>query len=141
MVAYAKPPFGGPVQVLEYLGRYTHRVAIGNQRLLSLDTGQVEFRWKDYKHEQRPKRMTVSAEEFIRRFLLHTLPAGFQRIRHYGFLSNTHRRAALDTCRQLLATPVTELLPNPAATGGTCTWRLPGTLSTAAPIAAWACSW
>jgi putative transposase/transposase-like zinc-binding protein len=112
-VVYAKPPFGGPVQVLEYLGRYTHRVAIANQRLLSIDNGQIEFRWKDYKHEQRPKRMTVSAEEFIRRFLLHTLPAGFQRIRHYGFLSNTHRTAALDVCRRLLATPVSELVPNP----------------------------
>jgi hypothetical protein len=112
-VVYSKPPFGGPVQVLEYLGRYTHRVAIANQRLLSIDNGQVEFRWKDYKHEQRPKRMTLSADEFIRRFLLHTLPAGFQRIRHYGFLSNTHRTAALDVCRRLLATPATELLPNP----------------------------
>src|SRR6185503_5922180 len=89
-VVYAKPPFGGPQQVLEYLGRYTHRVAISNQRLLALQQDQVSFRWKDYRHPQRPKVMTVSAAEFIRRFLLHALPPGFQRIRYYGLMANCH---------------------------------------------------
>lgn len=112
-VVYAKSPFGGPQQVLEYLGRYTHRVAIANQRLVSIQDDQVSFRWKDYRHQQRPKTMTVQAHEFIRRFLLHTLPPGFQRIRHYGLLSNSHRRQALAVCRRLLATPISELLPNP----------------------------
>jgi hypothetical protein len=112
-VVYAKPPFGGPLQVLEYLGRYTHRVAISNQRLVSQEPDSVTFRWKDYRHEQRSKVMTLSADEFIRRFLLHSLPPGFQRIRHFGLLSNHHRRDALDVCRRLLNSPVTELLPNP----------------------------
>jgi hypothetical protein len=83
-VVYAKPPFGGPQQVLEYLGRYTHRVAISNERLLGWQDGQVSFRWKDYRHPEKQKVMTVSAEEFIRRFLLHALPPGFPRIRYYG---------------------------------------------------------
>jgi len=112
-VVYAKPPFGGPHQVLEYLGRYTHRVAIANQRLISDQGDHVSFRWKDYRHEQRPKTMTLDAHEFIRRFLLHTLPPGFQRIRHYGLFSNYHRRQALVACRLLLSSPVTELLPDP----------------------------
>ena len=112
-VVYAKPPFGGPQHVLEYLGRYTHRVAISNQRLLLLLEGQVSFRWKDYRHPQRPKVMTVSAEEFIRRCLLHSLPPGFQRIRYYGFLANCHRAGKLDFCRKCLATPCSELLPCP----------------------------
>jgi hypothetical protein len=113
-VVYAKPPFGGPQKVLEYLGRYTHRVAISNQRLLSLCDGHVSFRWKDYRHPQRPKVMTVPAEEFIRRFLLHALPPGFQRIRYYGFLANCHRAGKLEFCRQCLAQPASDLLP-PAA--------------------------
>lgn len=113
-VVYAKPPFGGPRQVLEYLGRYTHRVAISNERLVSLQDGQVSFRWKDYRHPQRPKVMTLAAEEFIRRFLLHALPPGFQRIRYYGLLANCHRTGKLELCRQLLAQPVTQLLPQPA---------------------------
>ena len=104
-VVYAKPPFGGPAQVLEYLGRYTHRVAISNQRLLALKDGQVSFLWKDYRHPQRPKTMTLEAEEFIRRFLLHALPPGFQRIRHYGLFANRYRRHNLARCRQLLAVP------------------------------------
>jgi predicted RNA-binding Zn-ribbon protein involved in translation (DUF1610 family) len=115
-VVYAKAPFGGPQQVLDYLGRYTHRVAISNERLLSLTHGQVTFQWKDYRHPQRPRVMTVSAEEFIRRFLLHTLPDGFQRIRFGGFLANCHRRAKLACIRPLLATPVTDLLPLPKDT-------------------------
>jgi hypothetical protein len=112
-VVYAKPPFGGPRQVLEYLGRYTHRVAISNQRLVSLENGAVTFRWKDYRHEQRQRTMTVSAEEFIRRFLMHALPNRFQRIRFGGFLANCHRRGKLALIRRFLHQPVTELLPLP----------------------------
>jgi len=112
-VVYAKPPFGGPQQVLQYLGRYTHRVAISNERLLRLEQGQVSFRWKDYRHPQRPKVMTIAADEFIRRFLLHALPPGFQRIRYYGFLANCHRTRSLDLCRQYLAAPCSDLLPRP----------------------------
>jgi hypothetical protein len=101
-VVYAKPPFGGPEQVLDYLGRYTHRVAISNNRLISLDNGRVTFRWKDYQAGNRQKRMTLDADEFIRRFLLHVLPAGFVRIRHYGWLANAQRRQKLALCRKLL---------------------------------------
>ena len=99
---YAKPPFGGPEQVLEYLGRYTHRVAIANNRLVSADDGQVAFRWKDYRHHNRRKTMTLSADEFIRRFLLHVLPHVLQLIRHYGFLVNRFRGQNLALCRKLL---------------------------------------
>jgi hypothetical protein len=87
----AKAPFGGPQHVLEYLGRYTHRVAISNRRLLKLEEGQVSFQWKDYRDGRQQKAMTVPAEEFIRRFLQHALPLGFQRICYYGFLANCHR--------------------------------------------------
>jgi len=110
-VVYAKPPFGGPQQVLEYLGRYTHRVAISNERLLGLEHDQVSFGWKDYRHPQRPKVLTLSAQEFIRRFLLHSLPPGFPRIRYYGLLANCHRGEKLDLCRQCLAAPCSDLLP------------------------------
>jgi hypothetical protein len=115
-VIYAKPPFGGPAQVLEYLGRYTHRVAISNDRLLAVGNGQVTFRWKDYrsKDKQKSRTMTLSADELIRRFLLHTLPARFQRIRHFGILANRHRKQNLALCRQLLSDPCTELLPGVA---------------------------
>jgi Putative transposase/Transposase zinc-binding domain len=113
-VVYAKPPFGGPRHVLQYLGRYTHRVAISNRRLLALEDGRVSFAWKDYREQQQQKVMTVSAEEFIRRFLQHALPPGFQRIRYYGFLANCHRAAKLDLCRRLLAMPCEQLLPGPA---------------------------
>jgi hypothetical protein len=102
-VVYAKPPFGGPEQVLAYLGRYTHRVAISNSRLVSLTDGRVSFRWKDYRHHGKPKIITLDADEFIRRFLLHALPDGFHRIRHYGFLANGHRATKLALCRALLA--------------------------------------
>jgi len=112
-VVYAKAPFGGPQYVLEYLGRYTHRVAISNHRLLALDDGQVSFQWKDYRDRNQQKVMTVAAEEFIRRFLQHALPSGFQRIRYYGFLANCHRAERLELCRQLLA-PCSDLLPRPA---------------------------
>jgi hypothetical protein len=107
-VVYAKPPFGGPAQVLAYLGRYTHRVAIANSRLVSVSDTDVSFRWKDYRHHGKAKVMTLAAHEFIRRFLLHTLPDGFHRIRHYGFLANGHRAAKLALCRKLLDTPPPE---------------------------------
>jgi len=104
-VVYAKPPFGGPERVLAYLGRYTHRVAIANHRLVDFAAGEVAFRWKDYRHQSRHKVMRLAAPEFVRRFLLHVLPPGFQRIRHYGLLANRHRAAKLARCRQLLAAP------------------------------------
>ncbi|CAI07194.1 transposase (plasmid) [Aromatoleum aromaticum EbN1] len=107
-VVFAKPPFGGPQQVLEYLGRYTHRVAISNNRLVACTDDEVSFRWKDYRHHGRNKVMRLEAHEFIRRFLLHVLPAGFHRIRHYGFLANRLRASALAHCRALLSAPAPE---------------------------------
>jgi len=112
-VVYAKPPFGGPERVLDYLGRYTHRVAISNNRLLDMQDGRVTFSYKDYKHAQQQKVMTLSADEFLRRFLLHVLPDGFQRIRHYGLLGNRHRAENLARCRELLAVPVPIPQPEP----------------------------
>jgi hypothetical protein len=109
-VVYAKRPFAGPEQVIEYLGRYTHRVAISNERVVSLDGGVVRFRWKDYANGDRVKVMALEAEEFIRRFLLHVVPEGFVRIRHFGILANRTRRAKLARCRQLFDQP-----PPPAA--------------------------
>jgi len=102
-VVYAKPAFGGPVQVLRYLGRYTHRVAISNHRLLAFDQERVTFRWKDYAHGSKPGTMTLCATEFLRRFFLHVLPKGFVRIRHFGFLANRWRASRLALGRQLLA--------------------------------------
>jgi hypothetical protein len=101
-VVYAKRPFAGPAQVLDYVGRYTHRVAISNNRLLSMDNGKVRFRWKDYRDGNRQKTMTLDGGEFIRRFLIHVLPDGFHRIRYYGFLGNCHRARKLERCRELL---------------------------------------
>ena len=101
-VVHAKPPFGGPRRVLKYLSRYTHRVAISNGRLVALKDGKVSFRWKDYAHGSEEKTMTLEATEFIRRFLLHVLPRGFVRIRHYGFLSNRMRKKKLALTRSLL---------------------------------------
>ncbi len=112
-VVYAKPPFAGPRQVLDYLARYTHRVALSNDRLEALEDGRVTFRWRDYRRPGRPRRMTLEASEFIRRFLLHVLPVGFVRIRHYGLLANRHRAAKLARARELLSaapTPLTEEL-------------------------------
>jgi hypothetical protein len=109
-VMHAKPPFGGPVQVLKYLARYTHRVAISNRRLLELRDGKVRFRNKDYAHRRRKKVMELSALEFVRRLLLHVLPVGFVRIRRYGFLSNRQRREKLALCRHWL-----EPQPEPAS--------------------------
>jgi hypothetical protein len=102
-VVYAKPAFGGPMQVLRYLGRYTHRVAISNQRLLAFDQERVTFRWKDYAHGSKQGQMTLAATEFLRRFFLHVLPKGFVRIRHFGFLANRFRSSRLALGRQLLA--------------------------------------
>jgi hypothetical protein len=104
-VVYTKPPFGGPAQVLDYVGRYTHRVAISNNRIQDLDDRHVSFQWRDYRDNNRSKTMTIEAAEFIRRFLLHVLPGGFQRIRYYGLLANRHRAAKLERCRALLAMP------------------------------------
>jgi hypothetical protein len=101
-VVFAKPPFREPLCVLKYLARYTHRVAISNRRLLKYQAGRVTFQYKDYAHGSRPRRMTLAASEFIRRFLLHVLPKGFMRIRHYGYLANRHRRQKLALCRRLL---------------------------------------
>jgi hypothetical protein len=101
-VVYAKPPFGGPEQVLKYLARYTHRVAISNARLLGFEDGMVCFRYKDYAHGNRKRVMTLTVLEFVRRLLLHVLPTGFHRIRHYGILANGHRQAKLALCRQWL---------------------------------------
>lgn len=101
-VVYAKPPFGGPRQVLKYLARYTHRVAISNRRLVAVRNGSVTFRWKDYAQGNQPAMMTLQATEFIRRFLLHVLPRGLVRIRHFGFLANRFRRQKISQCRKLL---------------------------------------
>jgi hypothetical protein len=101
-VVYAKPPFGGPQQVLKYLARYTHRVAISNRRLLQFENGQVTFSWKDYAHGNRQSTMTLSASEFIRRFLLHILPSSFVKIRYYGFMANRYRKKNIAHCRALI---------------------------------------
>ena len=118
-VVYAKPAFGGPEQVLRYLGRYTHRVAISNHRLVSFDGHNVTFRWRDYAHGNKQRLMTVSADEFIRRFLVHVLPKGFVRIRHFGFMANYQRSISLDLCRQRLGmVPMirsTEIAPTPSS--------------------------
>ena len=104
-VVYAKPPWNGPQQVLKYLARYTHRVAIANRRLLSIDGGQVTFSYKDYRRGHWQRRITLSATEFIRRFMMHVLPHGFVRIRYYGFLANARRQQQLSRIRQLLNAP------------------------------------
>ena len=101
-VVFAKPPFGGPQHVLQYLARYTHRVAISNGRLLNLENGQVHFRWRDSQDRNQIKEMSLEATEFIRRFLLHVLPSGFVKIRHFGFLSNRNRKKMVQHCRELL---------------------------------------
>src|ERR1700732_4944777 len=101
-VVYSKRPFAGPAQVLDYVGRYTRRVAISNNRLVSMDDGRVCFRWKDYRDDNRRKTMPLATEEFTRRFLIHVLPEGFHRIRYFGFLGNCHRARKLTLCRELL---------------------------------------
>jgi hypothetical protein len=114
-VVYVKRPFAGPQQVLDYVGRYTHRVAISNNRLLDIDAGHASFRYKDYRNDRQQKTMTLSAEEFIRRFLLHALPHGFHRIRYYGFLGNRFRQEKLARCRQLLGMAPPQVPPKPSA--------------------------
>ena len=116
-VVYAKAPFHGPNHLLQYLARYTHRVAISNHRLIAFDGESVTFRWKDYAHGNKKRKMTVSADEFLRRFLLHTLPRGFVRIRSFGFLAGPSRAALLRLARQLLPQPTlaSALLPSPPA--------------------------
>lgn len=104
-VVYAKAPFAGPEQVLRYLGRYTHRIAISNERLVSLESDRVTFRWKDRAHGNANKLMTLDAVALLRRFLLHVLPSGMVRIRHYGFLANAVRRREVSRCRELLGSP------------------------------------
>jgi len=107
-VVYAKPPFAGAAQVLSYLGRYTHRVAIANHRLVSFENGEVRFHWRDYAHGNKTRIMVLSAGEFLRRFLLHTLPTGFVKIRHYGLLGNRCRHRKVARCRALLDQPAPE---------------------------------
>ena len=121
-VVYAKPPFRGPEHLLQYLARYTHRVAISNHRILNVADGRVTFRWKDYAHGGKQRRMTLSANEFLRRFLLHVLPKGFIRIRFFGFLAPRRRRALLPLCRQLLGDSPRPPSQQPVATA---LWRCP----------------
>ena len=112
-VVYSKRPFGSPSRVLKYLARYTHRVAISNGRLVKLEQGRVFFAWRDYAHGAKTKVMSLTAVEFLRRFLIHVLPKGFVRIRHYGFLANRCRKEKLARCRQLLDAPVPEHTSSP----------------------------
>jgi hypothetical protein len=112
-VVYAKPPWGGPEQVLKYLARYTHRVAISNRRLLKIEDDKVFFQWKDYAHGGAQKTMALDAVEFIRRFLQHVVPSGFVRIRHYGFLAHRHRADKLAQCRRLLGAEQCVAKPSP----------------------------
>jgi hypothetical protein len=123
-VVYAKRPFGGPAHILQYLARYTHRVAISNHRLLDFDGNKVSFRWKDYAHGNKKRKMTLSADEFLRRFLLHVLPRGFVRIRNFGLLANRNRARSVLVCLQLLADnplPHAPTLAKPAR----CAWLCP----------------
>ena len=120
-VVYCKPPFGGPDQVLRYLGAYTHRVAISNHRLVSFRDDKVTFRWRDSAHKNQKRLLTLPVDEFLRRFLLHVLPRGFVRIRHFGFLASRRRGSLLPLCKQLLpadsATTANSALTHSAASG------------------------
>lgn len=120
-VVYAKPPFGGPEQVLKYLARYTHRVAISNHRLVKLEAGRVTFRYRDYADSRKEKLLTLSAAEFLRRFVTHVLPRGFMKIRHYGLLSSRQREARLRQARKLLLPTVVQ----PTSAGGVSPVELP----------------
>src|SRR6266851_954462 len=124
-VVYAKRPFGGPEHVLHYLARYTHRVAISNHRIVNFADGRVTFRWKDYAHKSKQRLMTVTAEEFLRRFLLHSLPRGFVRIRFCGFLANRRRGKWLSLCHRLLKASPLRTSTNPTASESKCSWCCP----------------
>ena len=128
-VCYAKRPFGGPEHVLQYLGNYTHRVAISNHRLVRLEQGKVSFRWRDSAHSNQKRVMTLPVEEFLRRFLLHVLPRGFVRIRHFGFLANRKRQQQLHLCRELLqanaAPTAVSCCPESAPTPAKSFWSCP----------------
>jgi hypothetical protein len=113
-IVYAKPPFGGPEQVLKYLARYTHRIAISTRRLISMNDQTVTFRWKDYAHHNRPRTMKLEGAEFLRRFLMHAVPRGFMRIRHFGLLANRVRSRNLLICRELIAAPAPAIQYDPA---------------------------
>ena len=121
-VVYDKAPFGGPEHVLQYLGRYTHRVAISNHRLLSVDGDRATFRWKDYAHHSKCRAMTLTLKEFLRRFLQHVLPKGLPRIRYFGWLANRRRRALLPLCRTLLAVAPPSVVTNDSEPS---VWRCP----------------
>ena len=120
-IVYSKRPFAGALQVLDYVGRYTHRVAISNNRLFDIEDGQVRFRWKDYHAGSQQKIMTLAADEFIRRFLIHVPPHGFQRIRYYGLFGNRYRNEKLARCRELLG--MTKPEPPPTKTDNDTDYR------------------
>jgi hypothetical protein len=124
-VVYTKPAFGAPTQVLRYLARYTHRVAISNHRLLAFDGEHVTFRWKDYAHGNKQRKMTLEATEFLRRFTQHILPRGFVRIRQFGFLTNTRRSTLLALARKLLATTPEPTETDPTGATKRSTWQCP----------------
>jgi hypothetical protein len=124
-VVYAKRPFGGPEQVLQYLGNYTHRVAISNHRLVGLADGKVSFRWRDSAHHNKKRVMSLHVEEFLRRFFLHVLPRGFVRIRHFGYLSNRRRKKSLQLCRTLLQVVASPPDPAPSTTAASSFWPCP----------------
>jgi len=125
-VVYSKPPFGGPEHVLKYLGRYTHRVAISNHRLLSFTEGKVTFRWRDSAHHNEQKLMTLPLDDFLRRFLLHLLPKGFVRIRNFGFLANRKRATTLPLCFQSLGVaPEQQLQRDTSSAQLSNTWHCP----------------
>jgi hypothetical protein len=127
-VVYAKPAFGGPLQVLRYLGRYTHRVAISNHRWLAFEQEHVTFRWKDYAHGGKQGQMTLAATEFLRRFFLQVLPRGFVRIRHFGFLANRFRASRLALGRHLLASGDSteqEVRTHGVRSQSSCLWHCP----------------
>jgi len=124
-IVYAKRPFGGPAQVLQYLGRYTHRIAISNGRLVSLVDGVVHFRWRDYADGGRPKVMALRVDEFLRRFLLHVLPRGFVRIRHFGLLANRQRRTLIARAQHLLGAPIPATSSNDARSADVDPTRCP----------------
>ena len=121
-IVYAKPAFGSPRKVLRYLGRYTHRIAISNHRLVSFDGERVTFRWKDYAHAGKQRTMTLLGTEFLRRFFLHVLPKGFVRIRYFGFLANRFRAQCLSLCHQLLAS---DRPAPPRASEAPASWHCP----------------